>query len=172
MGRVTAASGSTPAEPVRHFPVWGLRIFYWYSKTNTGTGQSRVTTRLGGTDDVRGRPRHTSHQTTHYSLLQNMCWVCRMWWAWTRNMSLIALPWFMYLSDELILTFHWYLYNLQPYKVVILVKFATKKLKFPPKHGLAVSNIARKWWGYTGKISMIPIPGFMNLPNQPILILD
>ena len=53
--------------------------------------------------------------------------------------------WLMYLSDELLLNFHWYLHNLQPYKVIILVKMATKLLKFPPKYGLAVSNIASKW---------------------------
>ena len=42
--------------------------------------------------DVRGRPRHTIHQTTHYSMHQNVGWVCRMWRAWTINMSLTALP--------------------------------------------------------------------------------
>ena len=52
-------------------------------------------------------------------------------------MSSIALPGFGYISSELIMTLHCSLYDIQPYTVVIMVKIATKLLKFAPKDGLA-----------------------------------
>ena len=91
-----------------------------------------------------------------------MGWLGRIWQDWTGNMASIALPVAMYLSDELIMTFYWYLCNLQPCIIPMLVNTALKHSSLLQIIGWS----GRIWKGWTSKLSLIDLPGFMHIPDE------
>ena len=70
-------------------------------------------------------------------LFQIRGWLGRMWWGWTRNMSLVPFLGIAHLSDEQILSIYWCSYHIQSCIVAFLVETATKLLNFATQQGLA-----------------------------------
>ena len=68
--------------------------------------------------------------------------LCRRWWIWSRNPSMIPLPVFVNLFYELILKFKWCSNSLQPQTHVFWAKAATQLVGFPKN----VDLLCRRWW--------------------------
>ena len=104
----------------------------------------------------------SKHPQMYSILLQNMGWLGRIWWDWTRNLSLIAIPGFMYLSDGLIMTFVgiYIIYN------HIHLCFWSKQQQIYPNLLQNLGWLGGIWWGWTRNLSMITLLGFMYLSDE------